>query len=48
MTDYRRDFTAKCGFFFERPQNVQQGNGFRNGSTHPTGYGLCYTKSQEL
>src|SRR5260221_6621401 len=36
MTDYRRDFTAKCGFFFERPQNVQQGDGFRNGSTHPT------------
>jgi hypothetical protein len=38
MTDYRRNFIAGCGVFFERLQDVQQGDGFRKGSTHPTGY----------
>jgi hypothetical protein len=37
VTDYRRNFTAGCGFFFERPQDVQQGDGFRKSSTHPEG-----------
>ena len=40
MTDYRRNFTAGCGFFFEWPQDVLQSDGFREGSTHPTGFGL--------
>jgi hypothetical protein len=38
MTDYLRNFTAGCGFFFERLSDVQQGDGFRKGSTHPTGF----------
>ena len=29
MTDYRRNFTAGGSFFFERLQDVQQGDGFR-------------------
>jgi hypothetical protein len=33
MTDDRRTFTAGGGFFFERPQDVQQGDGFRKCST---------------
>jgi hypothetical protein len=37
MTGYRRSYIAGGGFFFERPQDVQQGDGFRKGSTHPTG-----------
>jgi hypothetical protein len=37
MTGYRRNFIAGCGLFFERPWAVQQGDGFREGSTHPTG-----------
>jgi len=37
MTDYRRSFAAGCGFFFERLQDVQQGDGFRKCSTHPSG-----------
>jgi hypothetical protein len=36
MTDYRRNFIAGGSFFFERLRDVQQGNGFRKGSTHPT------------
>ena len=40
MTDYLRNSAAGCGFFFERLQDVQQGDGFRKGSTHPTGYVL--------
>jgi hypothetical protein len=40
VPDYHRNFTAGCGFFFERLRDVQQGDGFRKGSTHPTGYGL--------
>jgi hypothetical protein len=32
MTGYRRN-----------SQGVQQGDGFRKGSTHPTDYGLCAT-----
>jgi hypothetical protein len=39
MTDYRRSFAAGCGFFFERLQDVQQGDRFRKGSTDPTGSG---------
>jgi hypothetical protein len=40
MTDYRRNFIAGCGVFFERLQDVQRGDGFRKGSTHPgCGYG---------
>jgi hypothetical protein len=31
MTGYRRNFTAGCGLFFERPQDAQQGDGFRKG-----------------
>jgi hypothetical protein len=31
MTGYRRNFTAGCGFFFERLWDVQQGDGFRKG-----------------
>ena len=31
----RRNFIAGCGFCFERLQVVQQGDGFRKGSTHP-------------
>jgi hypothetical protein len=38
MTDYLRNFTAGCGFFFERLSDVQQGDGFRKGSTHPAHY----------
>jgi hypothetical protein len=38
MTDYRRNFIAGGSFFFERPWDVQQGDGFRKGSTHPTRY----------
>jgi len=36
VPDHRRNYTAGCGFFFERLQDVQQGDGFRKGSTHPT------------
>jgi hypothetical protein len=32
---HRRNYTAGCGFFFERLQDVQQGDGFRKNSTHP-------------
>jgi len=35
----RRNFIAGCGFCFERLQVVQQGDGFRKGSTHPMGSG---------
>jgi len=35
MTGYRRNFIAGRGFFFERLWEVQQGDGFRKGSTHP-------------
>jgi hypothetical protein len=41
MTDYRRNFITGCGFFFERLWDVQQGDGFRKGSTHPTGLGAA-------
>jgi hypothetical protein len=37
MTGYRRNFIAGSGFFFERLYDVQQGDGFRKGSTDPTG-----------
>ncbi len=51
MTDYRRNFIAGGSFFFtvnlaERrlrllTQHVDElRDGFRKGSTHPTGYGL--------
>ncbi len=33
------------GFFFELPWDVQQGDGFRKGSTHPTGY-FCGPESE--
>jgi hypothetical protein len=48
MTDYRRNFTAECGFFFEWRWDVQQGDGFRKGSTHPTGYNSALTESTKL
>jgi hypothetical protein len=32
---HRRNYTAGCGFFFERLQDVQQRDGFRKNSTHP-------------
>jgi phosphoribosyl 1,2-cyclic phosphate phosphodiesterase len=35
MTDYRRNFIATGSFLFER---LQQDDGFRKGSTHPTRY----------
>jgi hypothetical protein len=34
----KRNVTAGRGFFFERRWDVQQGDGFRKGSTHPTGW----------
>jgi hypothetical protein len=36
VPDHRRNYTARCGFFFERLQDVQQGDGFRKNSTPPT------------
>jgi hypothetical protein len=38
MADYRRNFIAGGSFFVERLWDVQQGGGFRKGSTHPTGW----------
>jgi hypothetical protein len=40
MTGYRRNFIAGGSFFFERLCDVQQGDGFRKGSTHPTGWSV--------
>jgi hypothetical protein len=35
MPNHRRNYAAGCGFFFERMQDIHQGDGFRKNSTHP-------------